>query len=46
MGLPPLAIKILNGDVHGDRVQLEADPLNSRLEIQIKVKVRAETELR
>ncbi len=37
----PLAIKILDGEVlHGDHVELDADPLHNRLEI--KVKERAE----
>ena len=40
----PLAIKILDGEVlHGDHVQLDADPLNNRLDI--KVLVRTEVNL-
>ncbi len=40
----PLAIKILDGEVvHGDRVLLDADPLNNRLDI--KVLARTEVNL-
>jgi ATP-dependent Clp protease ATP-binding subunit ClpB len=36
----PLAIKILDGEVlHGDQVELDADPLNNRLEIKVKERV-------
>jgi ATP-dependent Clp protease ATP-binding subunit ClpB len=36
----PLAIKILDGEVlHGDQVELDADPLHNRLEIKVKERV-------
>ena len=35
----PLAIKILDGEVlHEDQVELDADPLNNRLEIKVKMR--------
>jgi ATP-dependent Clp protease ATP-binding subunit ClpB len=33
----PLAIKILDGEVlHGDKVLVDADPLNARLEFKVE----------